>query len=67
MRQLNCSTTRPHTDGLRQLHELNGILLHYNCVGEITISKVLPLPVPDVTVNPRKDVFVKYVLAEIAL
>ncbi len=40
-----------HTDGSRQLHELNGIILHYNCVGEITSSKVLPLPVPDVTVN----------------
>lgn len=25
--------------------------IHYNCVGEITIPKMLPLPIPDVTVN----------------
>lgn len=55
-----------HTDGSRQLHELNGIILHYNCVGEITSSKVLPLPIPDVTVNTRKGVFVNYAPAEIA-
>ena len=40
--------------------------IHYNCVGEITIPKMLPLPIPDVTVNTRKDVFVNYTPAEIA-
>ena len=40
--------------------------LHYNCVGEITIPKMLPLPIPDVTVNTRKGVFVNYIPAEIA-
>ena len=40
--------------------------IHYNCVGEITIHKMLPLPIPDVTVNTRKGVFVNYAPAEIA-
>ena len=40
--------------------------IHYNCVGEITITKMLPLPIPDVTVNTRKGVFVNYAPAEIA-
>lgn len=40
--------------------------IHYNCVGEIAIPKMLPLPIPDVTVNTRKGVFVNYAPAEIA-
>lgn len=40
--------------------------IRYNCVGEITIPKMLPLPIPDVTVNTRKGVFVNYTPAEIA-
>ena len=40
--------------------------IHYNCVGEIIIPKMLPLPIPDVTVNTRKGVFVNYTPAEIA-
>ena len=40
--------------------------IHYNCVGEITIPKMLPLPIPDVTANTRKGVFVNYIPAEIA-
>lgn len=40
--------------------------IHYNCVGEITIPKMLSLPIPDVTVNTRKGVFVNYTPAEIA-
>ena len=40
--------------------------IHYNCVGEITIPKMLPLPIPDVTVNTRKGVFLNYAPAEIA-
>ena len=42
------------------------LCIHYNCVGEITIPKMLPLPIPDVTVNTRKGVFVNYTPAEIA-
>ena len=34
--------------------------IHYNCVGEMIIPKVLPLPVPAVTVNTRKGVYVSY-------
>ena len=40
--------------------------IHCNCVGEITIPKTLPLPIPDVTINTRKGVFVNYAPAEIA-
>lgn len=40
--------------------------IHYNCVGEIIIPKMLPLPIPDVTVDTRKGVFVNYIPAEIA-
>ena len=40
--------------------------IHYNCVVEITIPKMLLLPIPDVTVNTRKGVFVNYTPAEIA-
>lgn len=41
--------------------------IHYNCVGEITIPKVLPLPTPDVSVNTRKGVTVSYAPCEIAI
>ena len=41
--------------------------IHYNCVGEIEIPKVLPLPVPDVTVNTRKGVLVSYAPCEVAV
>ncbi len=34
--------------------------IHYNCVGVIEIPRVLPLPVPEVTVNTRKGVYVSY-------
>ena len=40
--------------------------IDYNCVGKITIPKMLLLPIPDVTVNTRKGVFVNYIPAEIA-
>lgn len=40
--------------------------IHYNCVGEILIPKMLPLPIPHMTVNTRKGVFVNYAPAEIA-
>lgn len=40
--------------------------IHYHCVGEITIHKMLPVTIPDVTVNTRKSVFVNYATAEIA-
>ena len=41
--------------------------IHYNCVGEIEIPKVLPLPIPDVTVNTRKGVLVSYAPCELAI
>ena len=41
--------------------------IHYNCVGEIAIPKVLPLPIPEVSVNTRKGVVVSYTPSEIAV
>ena len=34
--------------------------IHYNCVGEMNIPNEPPLPIPAVTVNTRKGVFVSY-------
>ena len=34
--------------------------IHYNCVGEMTIPNEPALPIPAVTVNTRKGVFVSY-------
>jgi len=34
--------------------------IHYNCVGTIEIPTVLPLPIPEVSVNTRKGVVVNY-------
>ena len=36
------------------------LTIHYNCVGAITIPESLPLPMPDITVNTRKGVYVSY-------
>ena len=36
------------------------LTIHYNCVGAIFIPDILPLPVPDVSVNTRKGVIVSY-------
>ncbi len=41
--------------------------IHYNCVGASEIPKVLPLPIPNVTVNTRKGVFVNYAPSELAV
>ena len=34
--------------------------IHYNCVGEMNIPNEPALPIPAVTVNTRKGVFVSY-------
>ena len=34
--------------------------IHYNCVGTIEIPTVLPLPIPEVSINTRKGVVVNY-------
>ena len=36
------------------------LTIRYNCVGAIFIPDILPLPVPDVSVNTRKGVIVSY-------
>ena len=41
--------------------------IHYNCVGTIEIPTVLPLPIPEVSVNTRKGVVVNYVPCELAV
>ena len=39
--------------------------IHYNCVGTIEIPTVLPLPIPEVSVNTRKGVVVNYAPCEL--
>ena len=41
--------------------------IHYNCVGTIEIPTVLPLPIPEVSVNTRKGVVVNYAPYELAV
>ena len=41
--------------------------IHYNCVGTIEIPTVLPLPIPEVSVNTRKGVVVNYASCELAV
>ena len=41
--------------------------IHYNCVGTIEIPTVLPLPLPEVSVNTRKGVVVNYAPCELAV
>ena len=41
--------------------------IHYNCVGTIEILTVLPLPIPEVSVNTRKGVVVNYAPCELAV
>lgn len=39
---------------------LQRLRIHYNCVGEMNIPNEPALPIPAVTVNTRKGVFVSY-------
>ena len=41
--------------------------IHYNCVGTIEIPTVLPLPIPEVSINTRKGVVVNYAPCELAV
>ena len=41
--------------------------IHYNCVGTIEIPTVLPLPIPEVSVNTRKGVVVNYAPCDVAI
>ena len=41
--------------------------IHYNCVGTIEIPTVLPLPIPEVSVNTRKGVVVNYASNQLAV
>ena len=41
--------------------------IHYNCVGTIEIPTVLPLPIPEVSVNTRKGVVVNFAPCELAV
>ena len=41
--------------------------IHYNCVGTIEIPTVLPLLIPEVSVNTRKGVVVNYAPCELAV
>ena len=41
--------------------------IHYNCVGTIEILTVLPLPIPEVSINTRKGVVVNYAPCELTV
>ena len=41
--------------------------IHYNCVGTIEIPTVLPLPIPEVSINTRKGVVANYAPCELAV
>ena len=41
--------------------------IHYNCVGTIEIPTVLPLPIPEVSINTRTGVVVNYAPCELAV
>ena len=41
--------------------------IHYNCVGTIEIPTVLPLPIPEVSINTRKGVVVNYAPCKLAV
>ena len=43
-------------DGVWEQH----LTIHYHCIGAINIPEALSLPIPEVTVNTRKGVFVSY-------
>ena len=50
---------------VHQAEKVDGIweqrlTIHYNCVGVIDIPAALPIPVPEVTMNTRKGVYVSY-------
>lgn len=50
---------------VHQAEKVNGeyfqkLTIHYNCIGSIAIPDVLPLPMPEITVNTRKGVYVNY-------
>ena len=36
------------------------LIIHYNCVGTVEIPNVLPLPLPEVTIQTRLGVAVSY-------
>lgn len=50
---------------VHQAEKINGVweqrlTIHYNCVGVVQVPETVPLPVPEVTVNTRKGVWVNY-------
>lgn len=45
---------------VRKYTRARKLTIHYNCVGGIFIPDTDSLPIPDVTVNTRRGVFVTY-------
>ena len=50
---------------VHQAEKINGewvqrLTIHYNCIGALFIPDAEPLPVPNVTVNTRRGVYVTY-------
>ena len=55
-----------------QAEKINGVhaqklKIHYNCVGTVEIPNVLPLPLPEVTIQTRKGVAVSYSFSQQAV
>lgn len=53
------------TFAVHQAEKIDGtwmqcLTIHYNCIGAITIPEELTLPMPEITVNTRKGVYVSY-------
>jgi len=44
--------------------QVQKLTIHYSCVGALFILDTTSQPVPDVTVNARKDVYVSHELAQ---
>ena len=50
---------------VHQAEKIDGVwvqrlTIHYNCVGVIAIPDELTIPMPDITMNTRKGVYVSY-------
>ena len=64
--QFPCSREEPGAKMIDGVWEQR-LRIHYNCVGTIEIPTVLPLPIPEVSVNTRKGVVVNYAPCELAV
>lgn len=62
LEKLNSRTTSTDhfLSTVRQYTRAKKLTIHYNCIGALFIPDTDTLPVPDVTVNTRRGVYVTY-------